>query len=309
MAAEPFDIPAPGTSFAFDIYHDNTLRAAGPPLPGGPCNFTDQSLPRCGCRRFWSRASLSSGVFQDSNLADVCMCSHHACFHEDVQPGQSQQPPIGNAPGQENQRPKTNREPLSPVQLPSSFHVPGSLGSSLDFTLLDFQASVSAPRMEAVPPSQVHQVHQAHQVHPAQDARPGQDSPMPDTFNSWGDLARLQAGHANGLPPFPAQCLMSPPPPPSTAASSQARYLRPFAGKGLQTLSGASALRPDLRRLERSVLDGAADAVQEPGHAPTDLAPTPKGLPSQDRSVQGSDAGYQKLADRVDSHEQRLDRI
>ncbi|KAK4104479.1 hypothetical protein N658DRAFT_417795 [Parathielavia hyrcaniae] len=292
MAAAPFDIPGPGTSYAFDIYNDaHAARAPGPALPGGPCNYTDQNLPRCGCRRFWSRASLSSGVFQDSGaLAEICMCSHHACFHEDVQPAQAQQPATGVAPGQENQRPRTNREPLSPVQLPS-FHVPGSLGSSLDFSLLDFhQASVAANPT------------------PVEGARAGQDSPLPDTFNNWGDLNRSQPGHVNGLPPFPAQCLMSPPPPPSTAASSQARYLRPFAGKGLHTLSGVSAFRPESRQLERGGSRESAEAVPDAAHAPTEAASTPQALPSQDRSVSGPD-GYHKLADRLDTHDQRLDRL
>ncbi|KAK4040291.1 hypothetical protein C8A01DRAFT_15815 [Parachaetomium inaequale] len=296
MAATPFDIPAPGSSYAFDIYNDgHALRPPGPALPGGPCNYTDPSLPRCGCRRFWSRASLSSAVFQDNGaLAEVCMCSHHACFHEEAQPGQTQPPPaMANAPGQENQKPMATRAPLSPVQLPS-FHVPGSLGSSLDFNLLDFQASVTGARIEAAIPS------------PAEDAHAGQDSPMPDTFNNWGDLARSQAGLANGMPPFPAQCLMSPPPPPSTSASSQARYLRPFAGRGLHTLSGVPAPRPGSRRLERVFLDGGAEPAQDPRQ---DAASTPKAPPSQDRSVSSPDGAYQKLSDKVDSHEQRLDRL
>ncbi|KAK3296722.1 uncharacterized protein B0H64DRAFT_107293 [Chaetomium fimeti] len=297
MAAKPFDIPTPGSAYAFDIYNDaHALRAPGPALPGGPCNYTDPTLPRCGCRRFWSRASLSGGVFQENGaLAELCMCSHHACFHEDAQPGQTQPSATVNAPGQENQKPVTNRAPLSPVQLPS-FHVPGSR-SSLDFTLLDFQASMSAPRVEAVNPA------------PATDPHPGQDSPMPDTFNNWGDLARSQAGLANGLPPFPTQCLMSPPPPPSTVASSQARYLRPFAGRGLHTLSGVPAPRPDSRQQEHINQDDDVEPAQDTGHDPTDSASTPKALPSQDRSVSGQDGAYQKLSDKVDTHEQRLDRL
>ncbi|KAK4121276.1 hypothetical protein N657DRAFT_623522 [Parathielavia appendiculata] len=289
MAAAPFDISGPGSAYAFDIYDDaHTARAPGPGLPNGPCNYTDQNLPRCGCRRFWSRASLSSGVFQDSGaLAEVCMCSHHACFHEDARPGQ--QPAMGNAPGQENQRPRANREPLSPVQLPS-FHVPGSLGSSLDLSLLDF-----------------HQTSVVANPTPVEGAHAGQDSPLPDTFNNWGDLNRSQSGHANGLPPFPAQCLMSPPPAPSTTASSQARYLKPFAGKGLHTLSGVSAFRPESRELDRGIRE-IAEVVQDAAHAPTEAASTPKALPSQDRSVSSSD-GYHKLADRLDTHEQRLDRL
>lgn len=298
MAATPFDIPTPGSAYAFDIYNDaHALRAPGPALPGGPCNYTDPTLPRCGCRRFWGRASLSGGVFQENGaLAELCMCSHHACFHEDAQPGQTQPSAAVNAAGQENQKPVTNRAPLSPVQLPS--FLPGSR-SSLDFTLLDFQTSMSAaPRMEAVNPA------------PAADSHPGQDSPMPDTFNNWGDLARSQAGLANGLPPFPTQCLMSPPPrPPSTVASSQARYLRPFAGRGLHTLSGVPAPRPESRQLEHINPDDDAEPGQDAGHDPTDSASTPKALPSQDRSVAGGDGAYQKLSDKVDTHEQRLDRL
>ncbi len=304
MAATPFDIPGPGSSYAFDIYNDSSaLRAAAPALPGGPCNYTDQSLPRCGCRRFWTRASLTSAVFQDnltSNLAEICMCSHHACFHEDVQPAAAQapqqQPAAAAAMGQENQKPTATREPLSPVQLPS-FHVPGSLGSSLDFTLLDFQTSMPAPRMDGAV---------AYQV--VEDVRAGQDSPMPDTYNNWADLARSQPAHANGgLPPLPTQCLMSPPPPPSTAASSQARYLRPFAGRGLHTLSGVAASRPDSRQ------DGNPELAQEPARLVPGAAVAgfaPEGAPSQDPSVARFDtSAYQKLADRVDTHEQRLDKI
>ncbi|AEO57095.1 hypothetical protein MYCTH_2302880 [Thermothelomyces thermophilus ATCC 42464] len=295
MAATPFDVPAPGSAYAFDIYNDaqsHAPRAPAPALPGGPCNYTDSTLPRCGCRRFWSRASLSSPVFQDAgSLAEVCMCSHHACFHEDAQPGQTQQEfAMANAPGQENQKPVVSRAPLSPVQLPS-LHAPGSLGSSLDFNFLDFQASLSAARVEAANPS------------PAGDTHAGQDSPMPDTVTNWEELTRSPAGHARGLPPMPTQCLMSPPPPPSTSASSQARYLRPFAGKGLQTLSGVSAPRPESRRREH------AEQADDPGQAPTEAAPTPEAAPSQDRPVSGLETAYQKLSERVDSHEQRLDRL
>ncbi|KAL2158223.1 hypothetical protein VTH06DRAFT_4543 [Thermothelomyces fergusii] len=300
MAATPFDVPAPGSAYAFDIYNDTQAHAPRPPapaLPGGPCNYTDSTLPRCGCRRFWSRASLSSSVLQDAgSVAEVCMCSHHACFHEDGQPGQTQQESaMANASGQENQRPVASRVPLSPVQLPS-LHVPGSLGSSLDFTFLDFQASLSGARVDPANPS------------PVEDAQTGQDSPMPDTVTNWEELSRSPAGHAGGLPPMPTQCLMSPPPPPpppSTSASSQARYLRPFAGKGLQTLSGVSAPRPESRR-------GGGDhpeQVDDPGDAPTEAIATPKATPSQDRSVPGLETAYQKLSERVDSHEHRLDRL
>ncbi|GAB1315198.1 hypothetical protein MFIFM68171_05408 [Madurella fahalii] len=307
MATTPFDAPVAGSSFVFDIYNDGqTSRATAPALPNGPCNYTDQTLPRCGCRRFWSRPLLNNTLHDSATpaLAEVCMCSHHACFHEDVQSGQAQPQPITSVAGQENQRPRVNREPLSPVQGLASFHMPASLGSSLDFNLLDFQTSVTVPRIEAANPS------------PAEGARPAQDSPMPDTFNSWGDLIQSQPGHANGLPPIPAQCLMSSQPT-STTASSQARYLRPFAGKGLQTLSGGSALRAESRVLERNNEDGSGSGtIQDLGHPSADSPArdagdaTPKASPSQGRSMAGSYAGsYQKLADTVEAHEQRLERL
>ncbi|KXX77058.1 Midasin [Madurella mycetomatis] len=311
MATTPFDGPVAGSSFVFDIYNDGQAsRATAPALPNGPCNYTDQTLPRCGCRRFWSRPLLSSG-FQDSaapGLAEVCMCSHHACFHEDVQSGQTQPPPIASVAGQENQRPKVNREPLSPVQGLASFHMPTSFGSSLDFNLLDFQTSVTAPQVEGANPSH------------AENAHPAQDSPMPDTFNNWADLIQSQPGQANGLPPTPAQCFISSQPP-STTASSQARYLRPFAGKGLQTLSGGSTLGVESRVLEQSNGGGdgdgdGAEAIRDPGHPSVDSPSrdagdaTPKALPSQARSAAGTYVGsYQKLADTVEAHEHRLDRL
>ena len=182
--------------------------------------------------------------------------------------------------------------------------MPANLGSSLGLNLLNLQASFpAAPRMEA-----------AHAANPSQaeDCRPAQDSSLPDTFTSWGDLARPEARHANGLPPFPSQCLMSPPPPPSTAASSQLRYLKPFAGKGLQTLSGASAPRQDARRPEPSDAEGRAEESRDaqaaaPDNSPPGANDTPEAAaPSRGPSENSS---YQKLADRVDAHEQRLDRL
>ncbi|KAL2261467.1 hypothetical protein VTK26DRAFT_4096 [Humicola hyalothermophila] len=306
MAATPFDPSHPDNSFAFEIYNDaNSLRASAPSLPGGPCNYTDQTLPRCGCRRFWSRALFNRG-FQDNtppNLVEVCMCSHHACFHEDAQPGQAQSMATASAGGQENQKPVTHREPLSPIQDFAALHMPPSF-ASLDLARLDFQTSFSAPRVDATAaPRQV------------EDARPEQESPLPDTFNSWGEMLRTQAAHNGGIPPIPPQCLMSPQPP-STASSSQARYLMPFSGKGLQTLSSARAQKSDLRRSIQGEPDTRPEANQEPQQLVT---PDPtsgrdstlRAAHSQAQSALSADSGgaYQKLAEKVETHEQRLDRI
>ncbi|KAK4457215.1 hypothetical protein QBC42DRAFT_236853 [Cladorrhinum samala] len=321
MAATPYDASGPGNSFAFDIYNDGqTLRAAAAAaaagaapapsqvLPGGPCNYTDSMLPRCGCRRFWSRAAVGSG-FRGSITAgtvEICMCSHHACFHEDAQPpaGTSQLPPLSAAPnsaGQENQRPRSSREPLSPVQeLP--WQMPTSFGATMDFNLLDIHASVSNHRIEAPnPPPAVEDI-----------TRQADETQMPDTYNSWADLIRTQPSHPPGIPPIPAQCLMSsqqlltPQHPPSTASSSQARYLRPFAGKGLNTLSGVPKSRT---APPPGSVDG--DPTQEHDlNSRRDREATPRASASQARSAAGIDrSAYEKLAETVESHEERLDRL
>jgi len=297
MAATPFNASGPGSSFVFDIYNDGQALRSAPSFPGGPCNYTDQTLPRCGCRRFWSRLSLGGG-FQDNNLAEICMCSHHACFHEDVQPGGQFQPAAATlVVGQENQKPRTNREPLSPVQGGGSFHIPFGPGTSMNFELLNFQSIGSHP-VDTDSPFQI------------EDARSGQDSALPDTLNSWGNLLQSQPGHNDGLPPIPSQCLMPPAQAPSTASSSQARYLRPFAGKGLHTLNG------DLAPMNE-VSDVGADPAPIPGNIEPAKPPRADGRdhfpslePSQERpSVSIGDEAWQKLSNTVDSHEQRLDKL
>ncbi|EGS18360.1 uncharacterized protein CTHT_0063850 [Thermochaetoides thermophila DSM 1495] len=298
MAAAPFDKPGAGSSYAFDIYNDApSLRASLPPaLPSGPCNYTDQTLPRCGCRRFWSRASFSgsgpsagaSGQ-QDpgampSNLAEVCMCSHHACFHEDLPPTTAAQPTqaaSGAATnpatqvGQENQRPKGHREPLSPLQDFQSFQMPASLGAALDFNLLEFHNPGSLPRSAAI-----------------EEAPRPAESQIPDTCIGWGDLMPPPLIRSdNNHSPMPAQSFVTPPRPPSTASSSQLRYLKPFAGKGLQTLGPPK----DARRPAQNADDGDPDATQDAAEVSArDLTPRP------------DPAALQKLSERVDTHEQRL---
>ncbi|KAK4188028.1 hypothetical protein QBC35DRAFT_383523 [Podospora australis] len=305
MAATPFDASAAGNSFVFDIYNDGqtlcATTAPAPFLPGGPCNYTDPSLPRCGCRRFWSNPSLTA-----ANPVEICMCSHHACFHEDAAPTQTQQhfPSAINVPGQENQKPRANREPLSPVQEPLSWQMPTSFGASMDFNLLDLQPAGSNRRIEST-----------HTL-PIEDTCPAQDSPLPDTLtSSWRDLIDIQPGerfplHIPGIPPIPSQCLLSQSyhPPPSTVGSSQARYLKPFAGRGLQTLGGISALRAQVDPVD---VDGSPTQEHDPitrrEREATPRAPSPsqtrRSLPDIDSTT------YKKLADQVDSHEQRIDRL
>lgn len=302
MAATPFDPSAQGNSFVFDIYTDGqALRAPAPApatfLPGGPCNYTDPSLPRCGCRRFWSNSALAA-----TGTVEICMCSHHACFHEDAPSGQTQQTqlgptqilPVAGVVGQENQKPRSHREPLSPVQELVNWPMPTSFGASLDLNLLDFQNTEPNPRIEATTPL------------PIGHLQPAQDSPMPDTFNHWGEIIETQAENISlsGFPTLPAQCLLTQGPP-STTSSSQARYLRPFAGRGLQTLN---VLRED------AVCPGPNDDDPTQEHDPLSRRgreETPKASShSQGKTPKPDDnSAYQKLTETVESHEQRIDRL
>ncbi|KAK4179913.1 hypothetical protein QBC36DRAFT_57143 [Triangularia setosa] len=302
MAATPFDPSVQGNSFVFDIYTDGqTLRVPAPMafLPGGPCNYTDPTLPRCGCRRFWSNSTLAA-----TGIVEICMCSHHACFHEDAPSGQTQTQlaqtqilPVVGVVGQENQKPRSHREPLSPVQELANWPMPASFGASLDLDLLDFQNSIPNPRIEATTPP------------PIGHLQPARDSPMPDTFNNWGDLIETHADNisVSGLPPIPAQCRLTQGPP-STASSSQARYLRPFAGRGLQTLNIVSTIR------EEAVRPGITDDDPTQEHDPMfrrEREETPKASLSQGNvsKPDADNSAYQKLTETVESHEQRIDRL
>ena len=312
MAATPFDASGPGSSFIFDIYNDGqafrNAPAPAPVLPGGPCNYTDQTLPRCGCRRFWSRVPLRGAGFQDTmstNFVEICMCSHHACFHEDVQPGQSQPQTqlqtSASFAGQENEKPKANREPLSPVQDLGSFHIPSNFGTSMDFDLMNLQSiGINQP----VAPASL----------PAPGVHPGPESALPDTLNSWGNLIQSEPRiDDDGLPPIPSQCLLPPTQPPSTASSSQGRYLRPFAGRGLHTLNAGSALKHETFPLNNAEPAQGTTASDGPsvGLVPVparESTPTP-GRSQVQPSTSISGEAWRKLSDTVDSHEHRLEKL
>lgn len=69
-------------------------------LPNGACSFRDLNAgiqaPTCGCRRFW--LNTTSVIAQEGERA-WCFCGHHACFHDSVQPVQSQGVEVaGNGP-------------------------------------------------------------------------------------------------------------------------------------------------------------------------------------------------------------------
>ncbi|KAK1700297.1 hypothetical protein BDP55DRAFT_722850 [Colletotrichum godetiae] len=325
MATTPFDPPLPGSSF-FDIYNDGAVQRNPVTLPGGACNYVDLTPgangAKCGCRRFWSRFAAGK-AYTDSLGSDNsvwCMCSHHACFHDDGRvaseapapaPVSALTPaPIAHVPRQENERPRMSREPLSPVQLPDmSFRVPTGFPPTMDFMNLDTAMAIS--------PSKPEEPRTRHMDHVSQ--RP--ESTLQDTL-SWGDFIQSQPGNGStSLPPIPAQCLMQSQPS-STTSSSQARYLRPFSGKGLQTLSGVATSNVQSLRKDRFqdantsapqdqlTKDNASAMIVHSDHG----ADTPRALSPCVRKEDAVFAGpsrdtFRHLSDTVQGHEHRLERL
>lgn len=320
MAATPFPPPLDGSFSHFNIFNDggaprNTPPPANPGLPGGPCNFVDLSHgpngPRCGCRRFWGRQIAGAGL-NAADQAGWCMCSHHACFHDDGHhtqvPAAPAAPVMDNMPGQENEKPRSNRAPLSPVQDFASFQMPSSLaGAAMDFAALNFDSFASNMGFCAPPP-------------PVKPPVPTNDhDSMPDTL-SWRNVPSTQ-GCPTPLPPIPSQCLIPDSQSASTTASSQMRYLRPFHGVGLNTLSSVPSAKEVAQAgkgtdvTPETNLDGqnCDDAITIPSGAAT---PTPG--PSQVKtttpgaSVSSPDHrndALRNLSDTVEDHNQRLDKL
>ncbi|KAF9882107.1 hypothetical protein CkaCkLH20_00143 [Colletotrichum karsti] len=337
MAATPFDAPLPGSSF-FDIYTDGAPQRspASASLPGGACNFVDLTPgangAKCGCRRFWSRFPAARAYADNlgTDNSSWCMCAHHACFHDDGGRGGSeasasaQTPttalapthapaaaPIAHIAGQENEKPRMSREPLSPVQMPEmSFRMPAGFTPTMEFMNLD--AAMATPQ------------NKPEELRPRPPDQPSQlpESTLQDTL-AWGDFIQSQPGNHTTLPPIPAQCLM-PSQPSSTASSSQARYLRPFAGRGLQTLSGVATSNPRTPRKEKPQDAGAlfaqpidqgykddAGAMAHDDHgAETPRAQSPRELGKVDALFAGPSRNtFRHLSDTVQGHESRLDKL
>ncbi|KAI1812603.1 hypothetical protein GGS20DRAFT_524816 [Poronia punctata] len=336
MAGPSPDFQFPNTSF-FNIYTDTPQVTHAPSLPGGPCNYVDLSHgpngQKCGCRRFWRRIPFSvpdgqgqtgyppvlSNGYEDQ--AAWCMCSHHACFHDDVRdsPAQSAINPVVTSSelnGQENERPRTMREPLTPVMPDLSFKFSNSFGNRVDFdaflnSAMDSDRTIEAPRPNA-------------------KNGPTQEYSIPDTLG-WTSLVQPETEQAGSLAPIPSQCLMASQPS-STTSSARIAYLKPFSGKGLQTLSGvkSKAAEPP-REMGHVVEPGNEDAegidkgrlvntdldVEADGDDIQTVTNTPKSTRNANMDVgldQSPELGVNRtafhlLSATVQGHEQRIENL
>ncbi|KAF2963354.1 hypothetical protein GQX73_g10218 [Xylaria multiplex] len=322
MAGPAPDFQLPNASF-FNIYADAPLTTTSPNLPGGPCNYVDltpgASGHKCGCRRFWSRASLSgtergspigfppgfANAYDDQTV--WCMCSHHACFHDDARDSQTPVPTPAVASiyanGQENERPRANREPLTPVVTDLSFSTPKPVSQHLDLN------TVSNPDLAS---------------HGHENARLGEtpQPSMPDTL-AWASLIHSEPTQASPLHPIPSQCLMASQPS-STTSSTRIAYLKPFAGKGLQTLSGVRpTILESLQEKEKSQTTEPEneDTIEPDTDQSVDDAQTVTNTPRSARHrdmIDGPDQSptpritrdtYHILSNNVKGHEQRIENL
>ncbi|KAI3328689.1 hypothetical protein F4824DRAFT_391899 [Ustulina deusta] len=321
MAGPTPDFQLPNASF-FNIYADAPLTTPPPSLPGGPCNYVDltpgASGHKCGCRRFWSRASFGglergspvgyppgfANGYEDQTV--WCMCAHHACFHDDARDSQPSAPNPVVAPiytnGQENERPRTNREPLTPVVSDLSLNLPGLVGQHMDLNAVNNPSSShgheSAPRAEIGQPS------------------------IPDTL-PWASLIQSGPDQPASLPPIPSQCLMASQPS-STTSSTRIAYLKPFAGKGLQTLSGVrSTILEPLREKEKSHStepedeDAAEPDTDQSADDGQTVTNTPRSTryrditdgPDQSPAPRVNNEAYHLLSNTVQGHGQRIENL
>ncbi|CEJ91686.1 hypothetical protein VHEMI07382 [[Torrubiella] hemipterigena] len=306
MVAAPYNQFRP-VHDPFNVYHDaanlNTHRGS---LPQGGCNFVDLTQgaagTRCGCRKYWSRQTIE-GPNPAISHQGWCMCNHHACFHDD-RLSDEQVAPIPIASGQENEKPKPLREPLSPMidvqsHMPQpaqnlgfpSFSAGGAPLSFIHDNPMDFNNGISQNNTPQVAPS------------------------LPDTIH-WGDFVQSQV-ETSGLPPIPAQCLLASQTA-STTSSVQAKYLRPFAGKGLNTL-GPPAPRAPIPpsplsnkfrtplQVQREV-ETSAMVIDQGSSTPmttitTQIEPRSAAKGPSSREV------LKNVTETLGSHEQRLDRL
>ncbi|CAN8105883.1 unnamed protein product [Discula destructiva] len=325
MATTPFAPPYNASFSPFDIFRDGGAATSAPPpqspsLPGGPCNFNLSQGPdvvKCGCRRFWSRQTNGAGNHEAGQIG-WCMCSHHACFHDDIQNTREvgsrsttalESAPAApwNEPGQENEKPRSNRSPLSPAQDFNSAYIANSLGlAAADFSEFDYHEFTTNLGLDMEIPQT------SAQTAPA----PTDGDSMPDTL-SWRNVPSPLGGQTP-RPAIPSQCLPPHSQSGSTTASSQMRYLRPFGGTGLNTLSSVAkskncALAKDEGAVpwnhghtsNDAIIFGSRAHTSRPGISQAMGGPPPLSVVSAGGNTEALD----NLTDAVNIHETRIDRL
>ncbi|SPN97323.1 uncharacterized protein DNG_00837 [Cephalotrichum gorgonifer] len=321
MAVPPFDPPFSGDHL-FNIHSDAAnpgCLQTTPAVPDGECNFlfyTPGTSPvKCGCRRFWS-SNVGPMTIGEAITADpyICMCSHHACYHDFQERPTAQAQ--GATPIPRGSKEITGREALTPLQDISFRFTPG-LPSALE---------LPGPDGAVRPTNPEGSVKAGLGLPPHDQTNPPPDGSLPDTL-CWDDN-RQSPNHTSptSLPPIPSQCLM-PSRPTSVADSSQSRYLRPFAGRGLQTLSGVRngpKARQPLQERGVEMEPAMSKVVEEPpgndihpGGSQQDKTRSPGHNPSQDLGDTQPFGSYpgparealRNISDAIDAHEHRLDRL
>lgn len=205
--------------------------------------------------------------------------------------------------GQENERPRTNREPLTPVMPDLSFNPFRSLNQDPGLNTATHSGSVADGHEEDT------------HTRPADTVAPS----MPDTL-AWASLVESGPTHAASLPPIPSQCLL-PSQPSSTTSSARIAYLKPFAGKGLQTLSGVRStalepLREQGHSTEPEEQDTAENDADQSGDDQT-VTNTPRSTrhrdtttgPDQALSPRIDHQALNLLSNTVQGHEQRIENL
>lgn len=232
------------------------------------------------------------------------MCNHHACYHDDRAPDEAPVPPLHTpVSGQENQKPKTGREPLSPV-VDLSLKAPPAI-PGLDL------ANLSGPPPLSFLNDFPDDTEMMNAPYTAPAAAPTAAPSLPDTL-SWGELVHSELEHT-ALPPIPPQCLMSQKTV-STTSSIQAKYLRPFAGRGLHTFGATndaknqSPLRQTSRPRTQATQEASVRTANHPPGTPMTGISTIAEPRATERSVPPK-APFNNVAEALSGHEQRLDKL
>ncbi|PNP43387.1 hypothetical protein TGAMA5MH_04844 [Trichoderma gamsii] len=327
MASDPFEA-AQYSADIFGLYHENAtiVRASVPlpQLPSGGCNYVDLTPgtqgSRCGCRRFWSSQPGSPHLDQ----AGWCMCNHHACYHDDHH--RTSQPQLQSA--EMISMPTT-------AQVTENLHaIPGldAMSPVLDLMSTKETSVILGPELlsfnGASPLSFLQKPIDEHFNSLGAVPTPQQASAsMPDTL-AWTDPVRhTQPESPAGPASIPPQSLISQST--SNNSSIHAKYLRPFGGIGLHTLSSNNPSNVPLQSIEQpslpeSLLQQKTQSIEEsfvfvtadeestprPDTATTQIEPRAVAAAAAAASSEAlSTEALKNLTDIVGTHSERLDKL